>query len=85
MKILVNKTEVEVPQMLINKFYKDFDGLPGGKHYDSVTDLRDSIENILGLVDLNPSVINDPIFRIDYIRAIAMMHALKKHGIYYDA
>jgi hypothetical protein len=85
MKIVFNNLELNIPQTLINKFYKDFDGLPNSRHYDSIIELRDSIENVMDLAKIEPDIIEDPEFQVDFVRAMAMMCAMKKHGIYYDA
>ena len=85
MKVMFNNLELTIPQTLINKFYKDFDGLPNSRHYDSIIELREAIENVVDIAKSEPSIIEDPEFQMDFVRAMAMMYAMKKHGIYYDA
>ena len=78
-------SEFDVPDLLIDKFVKDFDGLPGSKNYDSIITLRECINTIIGVVADYPEVIQDPIQRADFVRALAMKKAMEKHGIFYDA
>ena len=78
-------SEFEVPDLLIHKFYKDFDGLPGsGRHHD-VASLRGSTDEIVELVSQDPEMLHEPEYMADFIRALAIRKALEKHGILYDA
>lgn len=83
--VQINDLELEVPDLLVDKFIKEFDCLPGGKHYEAVCSLRDLIDNVTGMVYDDPSIIDEPEYQDDFVRAIAMQEALKHHGIYYDA
>jgi len=83
--VKINNIELEIPQLLINKFYKDFEGLPGGKHYESIIELRDSIDTVFDIAAVDPELMDNPAFQLNIVRAMAMMCAMKKHGIYYDA
>jgi hypothetical protein len=76
---------IEVPTHLINKYVKDFKDLAGSKHRESVYILRDSIDEIMFIIDDNPELLEEPEYKDDYIKAIAMKEALIQHGIYYDA
>ena len=78
-------SEIEVPDVLIEKFIKDFDGLPGSGQNESVAQLRGSIWEILDIVAEEPEVLEEFEYRNDFIRALAMQKALEKHGILYDA
>jgi hypothetical protein len=78
-------SEIEVPDVLIEKFIKDFDGLPGSGQNHSVSQIRGSIWEILDIVAEEPEVLHEPEYRTDFIRALAMRKALEKHGILYDA
>jgi hypothetical protein len=84
-KVYVNGTELEIPDLLVDKYVDEFEGLPGGKNYESVCVLRDLIENIIDMVYDDPDIIKEPEYQDDFIRAIAMQEAMKQHGIYYDA
>jgi hypothetical protein len=83
--IQVNDVELEVPDILIDKFVSDFEGLPGGKNYEAVCTIRDLIEQVVDMVYSDPEIIDEPEYQDDFVRAMAMQEALKKHGIYYDA
>lgn len=83
--IKVNDVELEVPDLLINKFKHDFEGLPGGRNYDAVCTIRDLIEQVIDMVYDDPSIIDEPEYQDDFVRAMAMQEALKQHGIYFDA
>lgn len=76
---------IEVPMHLVDKFVDDFKDLAGSKHRESVYMLRGNIDEIMDIVYDDPGVLKDPVYKNDYIRAIAMKEALIKHGIYYDA
>jgi len=76
--------EVEIPEILIEKYIKDFDGLPGNDR-ESVLDLRDAINSILEYVTLEPDLLEEKEYLTDFVKAIAMRTALEKHGILYDA
>ena len=68
-------SEFEIPDFVIDKFIKDFDGLPGSGDRESVLQLRDSVEEML----------YDKSCVADFIQAIAMREALQYHGILHDA
>jgi hypothetical protein len=44
------ESEFDIPDILIDKFAKDFDGLPGSGQHESKMQLRDSISDILDIV-----------------------------------
>jgi hypothetical protein len=70
---------------LIERFVDEFKGLTGGKNYDAVCTIRDLIGDILDMVYDDPDIIEEPDFQTDFVRAMAMQEAMKRHGIYYDA
>ena len=78
-------SEFEIPDILIDKFVKDFDGLPGSGRNDLLADLRYNINEILDVVAEEPEIIEEPEYLADFIKALAMKKALEKHGILYDA
>ena len=75
----------DVPDIMVEKFFKDFDGLPGSGMHDSVSALRESINEILEVVAEEPDILDEPEYLHDFIRALAMKKALENHGILYDA
>jgi hypothetical protein len=77
--------EFDIPEFVIEKFIKDFDGLAGGKNRESVLQLRYNIEEVLEAVAEDPEMLYDYECRQDFLQAIAMQHALKHHGVMYDA
>lgn len=85
MKIEFYKAEFDVPDLLIDKYVKDFNGLPGSGLYQEVNMLRDSIDTILDVVVHDPEILHEEDYLSDFIRALAMKTALEKHGIFYDA
>jgi hypothetical protein len=85
MKVTFYNAEFDIPDLMIEKFVKDFDGLPGGGKYHEVTMLRDSVNHVLDLVAQDPEMLYEPEYLSDFIQAMAMKHALERHGIYYDA
>lgn len=78
-------SEFEVPDILIDKFYKDFDGLVGGKAREGVYQLRSLIEDITDMVAEEPELLEDISIHADFMNALAMRAALAAHGILYDA
>jgi hypothetical protein len=85
MKVACYNAEFEVPDFVVNKFIRDFEGLSNSSNRDSVLQLRDTIENIEDMIAQDPDILNEVEYLSDFIRAIAMKHALKHHGLLYDA
>lgn len=77
--------EFDVPDLLIDKFMKDFEGLPGSGRNQEINMLRDSIDSVLDIVVQDPEILHEQEYLSDFIRALAMKKALEKHGIFYDA
>ena len=75
----------DIPDILIYKFTKDFEGLPGSGQYEAVAQLRGSINEIMDIVAEEPEIIHEQEYLTDFIRALAMKQALQNHGILYDA
>jgi|APCry1669190327_1035288.scaffolds.fasta_scaffold27117_2 hypothetical protein len=80
-----NKVTIEVPKYLIDKYVDDFKGLVGGKDRDSVYSLRDAIDEVMDMMWQEPELMEDPEYKSDVVKAIAMKESLIKLGIYYDA
>jgi hypothetical protein len=78
-------SEFEVPDLLIDKFLKDFDTLPGSGYREGICQLRESIDEILDIVAEEPEVIEEPEYLSDFIKALAMKQAMGELGILYDA
>lgn len=85
MKVTCYEEEIEIPDILIEKFTKDFDCLPGSGQRESVFQLRESINEILDVVAEEPEILNEPEYLQDFIQALAMKKALENHGILHDA
>lgn len=85
MKLEFYNAEFDVPDLLIDKFIKDFEGLPGSGRNMEVNMLRDTIDSVLELVAQDPEMLEEQEFLSDFIRALAMKKAMEKHGIFYDA
>jgi hypothetical protein len=78
-------SELEVPDILIDKYIKDFDGLPGSGQRESVCQLRMSIDDIIDMVSEEPEILHEKEYLSDFISALAMKQALGELGILYDA
>lgn len=78
-------SEFEIPDFVIEKFIKDFDGLPGSGDRESVLQLRYSVEEIMEAVAEDPEMLYDKECVAEFIQAIAMREALQHHGILHDA
>lgn len=85
MKVQCYDAEFEIPDIMIEKFLKDFDGLPGSGQRESVNQLRNSIDDIIDIVAEEPDLLHEQEYLTDFLRALAMQQALKKLGILYDA
>lgn len=77
--------EFDVPDLLIDQFMKDFDGLPGGKHREGVLQIREAIDEIIDVVSEDPELLYEKEYLDDFIRALAMKQALGELGILYDS
>lgn len=78
-------SEFEIPDILIDKFYRDFDGLPGSGQRENVCQLRSCIDDILDIVAEEPEILDEPEYMVDFLRALAMQQAMKNLGILHDA
>lgn len=78
-------SEFEVPDLLIDKFIKDFDGLPGSGQRENVCQLRSSVYDIIDIVAEEPDLLDEPEYLADFLRALAIQEALKKLGILHDS
>jgi hypothetical protein len=85
MRVECYGVEVEIPDLLIDKFAKDFDSLPGSGARESVHQLRESIEEILDILTEEPELLEERDYMQDFIQAMAMREAMSKLGILYDA
>ena len=85
MKVEYYGSEFEVPELLIQQFEKDFDGLPGSKDRENVYMLRSAIYEILDIVAEDPEILDEKEYREDFVRALAMRQALSTLGILYDS
>ncbi len=78
-------SQFDIPDILVEKYAKDFECLPGSGQYESIRQLRDSVYDILDAVAIEPDLVEEKEFMSDFIQALAMKQALAKHGILYDA
>jgi hypothetical protein len=85
MKVEYYGSEFDIPDLLINKFAKDFDSLPGSGYREGVQQLRDCIDDILDVVAEEPDILEEAEYMTDFLRALAMRQAMNNLGILYDA
>jgi len=85
MKVECHNEEFEIPDLLVDKFVKDFEGLPGSGKNREVSLLRDSVSSVLDLISEDPDMLEEPEYLSDFIKALAMKKAMERHGIFYDA
>ena len=76
---------LDVPDTLIKKFTKDFNVLPGGQNHNEVVVLRETIYEIMELVNIDPTMLDDFVYKKEVINALAMRQAMKNNGVLYDA
>ena len=78
-------SEFEVPDLLVSKFLKDFNTLPGSGYREGIYQIRDSISEILDVVAEEPEILHEPEYLTDFIRALAMRQAMGELGILLDS
>jgi len=78
-------SEFDIPDLLIEKLVFDFNALPGSGYREGVQQIRDAIDEILEIVAIEPDILEEPEYRTDFLRALAMKQAMSKLGILYDA
>jgi hypothetical protein len=85
MQVACYGSEFEVPDLLIDKYTKDFEGLPGSGQRESVMQLRMSIDDILDYIAEEPEMLEEFSIRSDFVKALAMQEAMGQLGILHDA
>lgn len=85
MNVTYFDTEFEIPDILIDKYSKDFEGIAGKSLREEVLDLRDSANSVLEYVEEEPEALEDQEVLYEFINAMAVRQALKNHGLLYDA
>ena len=85
MKVKFYSAEFDIPELMIDKFIKDFDTLAGSGKRQEIRMLRDSIGNIFEVIAQDPEILHEPEYLSDFIQAMAMKKAMETHGIFYDA
>jgi hypothetical protein len=85
MKVQCYGSDFEIPDVLIDKFIKDFECLPGSGQRENVIQLRTSIDEVLDYVSEEPEVLDEFVIRADFVKALAMQQAMGELGILYDA
>lgn len=85
MKVLCYDSEFDVPEVLIDKFIKDFECLPGSGNRESVLQLRSAIDDILDIVAEEPEILHEKEYMSDFVRALAIQEAMATLGILHDA
>lgn len=78
-------TEFEIPDILIDKYSKDFEGMAGKSLREEILDLRDSANSVLEHIEEEPEALEDKEVLYEFINAMAVRQALKNHGLLYDA
>ena len=85
MKVLCYESEFDVPEVLIDKFIKDFECLPGSGNRESVLQLRNTVGEILDLVAEEPEILHEKEYLSDFVRALAIQEAMATLGLLHDA
>lgn len=78
-------SEFDIPDIMIDKFLKDFNGLPGSGHREGIYQLRSNINDILEVVAEEPDILEEAEYQVDFLRALAMRQAMSQLGILYDS
>jgi len=85
MQVTCYGEQIEIPDILVDKFTKDFECLSGKGLYDEVNQLRNSIYEIVDIVADDPGILSEPEYLSDFVKALAMKKAMETHGIFYDS
>lgn len=85
MKVACYGSEFDVPDLLIDKYIKDFEGLPGSGQRENIMQLRMAIDDILDYIAEEPEMLEEFNIRADFVKALAMQHAMGELGILHDA
>ena len=85
MQVACYGSEFEIPDLLIDKYIKDFETLPGSGQRESIMQLRMTIDDILDYVAEEPDMLHEKDIRSDFVKALAMQKAMCKLGILYDS
>lgn len=85
MRVACYGSEFDVSDFLIDKFIKDFDGLPGSGQRENVMQLRMSIDEVLDYVAEEPDMLHEFEIRSDFVKALAMQKAMGELGILHDS
>jgi hypothetical protein len=78
-------SQFDIPEILIDKFIKDFECLPGSGNRESVMQLRMSIDDILDIVAEEPEILEEKEYMSDFVKALAMQEAMAELGILHDS
>jgi hypothetical protein len=78
-------SEFDIPEFLIDKFVRDFEGLPGSGNRESVMQLRNTIDDILDYIAEEPEMLEESSIRADFVKALAMQEAMGELGILLDS
>jgi len=85
MNIEYSGYKIEVPDYLIEKYTKDFDGLPGSGNREAVLQLRYDMYEVLDYIAEDPEALDEYEYKADFINAMAVQKALEFHGILHDS
>ena len=85
MKVACYGSEFDIPDLLIDKYIKDFEGLPGSGQRENIMELRMAIDDILDYIAEEPEMLEEFNIRADFVKALAMQQAMGELGILHDA
>ena len=85
MRVACYGSEFDIPDVLIDKYIKDFETLPGSGQRNSVMQLRMTIDDILDYVAEEPDMLHEFEIRADFVKALAMQQAMGELGILHDS
>jgi len=85
MQVACYGSEFEIPDFLIDKYIKDFEGLPGSGQRESIMQLRMSIDDIFDYIAEEPEMLDEYEIRSDFVKALAIQKAMGKLGLLHDA
>ena len=77
--------EFDVPDEMVQKYVRDLGVLPGSSHRDLVYSMRRSINEIMGCVLKDPTLLYEEQHMKDFMKALATKKAMEIHGVMYDA
>jgi hypothetical protein len=84
MLVKCNERVYSIPDSLIAKYTKEFEPLTNSGLRDDINLLRDSVYQILLMVSMDPTMLEEKEYLNDFINALAIKQGLKNNKVLHD-